>query len=59
MQMIVIEQRLALGMQHRRNPQLDAETVLAKLQERLTHRPEEQPLDGPLVLLDESVQGMR
>ncbi len=41
-QVVMIQQRLTPGVQHRRHPQGHAESVLSKLQHRFRGRPKEQ-----------------
>ena len=59
MQMIVIEQRLTPGVQHRRQADLRLERAPAKLQQRRARRVKEQLVERAAVLPDERVERMR
>ncbi len=55
----MVQQGLAPGVQDGRDAQLHAETVLAKLQQGLAGRGEQERIEGALVLPDERVEHMR
>src|SRR5260370_19468581 len=55
----MVQQGLAPGVQDGRDAQLHAETVLAKRQQGLAGRGEQERIEGALVLPDERVEHMR
>src|SRR6266446_1911756 len=59
MQMVMVQQRLAPGVQDGREPQLHAETVLAELQQGLAGRGKQERVERALVLLEERVEQVR
>ena len=58
-QVIMVQQRLAPGVQHGGDAQLGLEAVPAKLQQGLAGGAEQQGVEGALVLLDQRVERVR
>src|SRR6516162_10681637 len=57
--MVMVQQGLTPGMQHRRDTQLDSETVLTELQQGLCRGIKQQCVERLLVLLNQGVEHVR